>query len=195
MYNLFLDLETTGLPETISFHKYYDYKLTDKYDNSRIISICIYLYDDNENLIEKFYTLIKPVNFEIKNSEIHGLTTEKLLSEGKEWGEIIEQIQEMIKKSKLIIGHNVNFDKNVLCSELYRNNYQNLANIIFQKETYCTMINGKNITKIESKYDYKYPKLSELYKHFFKEDIQNHHNAEYDVMNCAKCYFKMFKGL
>jgi DNA polymerase III epsilon subunit-like protein len=63
MYNLFLDLETIGLPEKISFHKYYDYKLTNKYENSRIISICIYLYDNNENLVEKFYSLIKPDNF------------------------------------------------------------------------------------------------------------------------------------
>jgi DNA polymerase III epsilon subunit-like protein len=194
MYNLFLDLETNGLPEKISFHKYYDYKQTDKYDNSRIISICMYLYDNDENLIEKFYTLIKPNNFEIKNSEIHGLTNEKLLSEGKEWNEIIDKIEKMIKKSRLIIGHNINFDKNILCSELYRNNYQSTAFIFFQKETYCTMINGKNITKIESKYDYKYPKLSELYKHFFKEEIENHHNAEYDVINCAKCYFKIIKG-
>jgi DNA polymerase III epsilon subunit-like protein len=194
MYNLFLDLETTGLPETISFHKYYDYKLINKYENARIISICMYIYDNNENLIEKFYSLIKPDNFEVKNSEIHGLTQDILLKEGKEWKDIIEQIQNLIKISNLIIGHNINFDKNVLCSELYRNDFENLANILYQKETYCTMINGKNITKIQSKYDYKYPKLSELYKHFFHEEIKNHHNAEYDVINCAKCYFKIIKG-
>ena len=55
------------------------------------------------------------------------------------------------------------------------------------------MINGKNITKIKNKYDYKYPKLSELFTHLFKEEIQNSHNAEYDVINCARCYFKMIQ--
>lgn len=193
MYNLFLDLETTGLPQTISFHKYYDYKELEKYENARIVSICIYLYDDQGSIIKKFYSLIKPNNFEVKNSEIHGLTYEMLHNEGKEWFEIIEEIRNLILESKLIIGHNVNFDKNVLCSELYRNNYHSLANILIQKETYCTMINGKNITKIKNKYDYKYPKLSELFTHLFKEEIQNSHNAEYDVINCARCYFKMIQ--
>jgi DNA polymerase III epsilon subunit-like protein len=193
MYNLFLDLETTGLPQTISFHKYYDYKELEKYENARIVSICIYLYDDQGVIIKKFYSLIKPNNFEVKNSEIHGLTYEMLHNEGKEWFEIIEEIRNLILESKLIIGHNVNFDKNVLCSELYRNNYHSLANILIQKETYCTMINGKNITKIKNKYDYKYPKLSELFTHLFKEEIQNSHNAEYDVINCARCYFKMIQ--
>jgi DNA polymerase III epsilon subunit-like protein len=193
MYNLFLDLETTGLPQTISFHKYYDYKELEKYENARIVSICIYLYDDQGVIIKKFYSLIKPNNFEVKNSEIHGLTYEMLHNEGKEWFEIIEEIRNLILESKLIIGHNVNFDKNVLCSELYRNNYHSLANILIQKETYCTMINGKNVTKIKNKYDYKYPKLSELFTHLFKEEIQNSHNAEYDVINCARCYFKMIQ--
>ena len=193
MYNLFLDLETSGLPQTISFHKYYDYKELEKYENARIVSICIYLYDDQGSIIKKFYSLIKPNNFEVKNSEIHGLTYEMLHNEGKEWFEIIEEIRNLILESKLIIGHNVNFDKNVLCSELYRNNYHSLANILIQKETYCTMINGKNITKIKNKYDYKYPKLSELFTHLFKEEIQNSHNAEYDVINCARCYFKMIQ--
>lgn len=192
MYNLFLDLETTGLPETVSFNKYYDYKEISKYENCRIISICIYLYD-KDKLIDKFYSLIKPDNFEVKKTEIHGLTKEILQNEGKSWFEIIEKIRSLITQSNLIIGHNINFDKSVLSSELYRNNYHSIANILFQKETYCTMINGKNITKIKSKYDYKYPKLSELFKHLFNEEIQNSHNAEYDVINCARCYFKMIQ--
>ena len=54
MYNLFLDLETSGLPQTISFHKYYDYKELEKYENARIVSICIYLYDDQGSIIKNF---------------------------------------------------------------------------------------------------------------------------------------------
>jgi DNA polymerase III epsilon subunit-like protein len=179
------------LPETISFHKYFNYKQIEKYENSRIISICIYLYNDTGEEIEKFYSLIKPDNFEINNTNIHGLSKEILINDGKGWFEIIEKVRNLILQSKLIIGHNINFDINVLCSELYRNNYHSIAEILSKKETYCTMINGKNITKIPSKYDYKYPKLGELFKHLFKEEIQNSHNAEYDVINCAKCYFKM----
>ena len=49
-----------------------------------------------------------------------------------------------------------------------------------------------DITKINNGFtDYKYPKLSELYNHLFKEQMQGAHNAEDDVINCAKCYFKM----
>ena len=41
-------------------------------------------------------------------------------------------------------------------------------------------INGKNI--------FKYPKLIELYKFYFKDEPNNLHNSMYDVIFTLKCY-------
>ena len=192
MYNLFLDLETNGLPEFPSFGKFYDYKDLNRYNNSRILSICIYLIDENEKVIDKMYHILKANDFEVKNEQIHGITQQLVLKEGVEWITLIDRIESLFKKSKLLIGHNIDFDRYVLSSELYRKGYKSLAELIFNQPTFCTMKNGKSVTKINNGFaDYKYPKLSELYTYLFKEQIQGAHNAEYDVINCAKCYYKM----
>lgn len=192
MYNLFLDLETNGLPEFPSFGKFYDYKELNRYGNSRILSICIYLIDDSEKVIDKLYHILKTTDFELRNEHIHGITKEQILKEGIEWSEIVTKIKYLFTKCKLLIGHNIDFDRYVLSSELFRLGYKELADLIFNQTTFCTMKNGKNITKINRGFsDYKYPKLSELYNYIFKEEIKGAHNAEYDVVNCAKCYFKM----
>ena len=49
-------------------------------------------------------------------------------------------------------------------------------------------IKFKNSNKLKS------PKLIELYKHFYNEEFDGAHNAEVDVIACAKCYFKMIKA-
>ncbi len=44
-----------------------------------------------------------------------------------------------IRDCDYIVGHNVNFDVNVLAAELFRNNHQALARILFYKKRFCTM--------------------------------------------------------
>ena len=57
------------------------------------------------------------------------------------------------------------------------------------------MNNGKKIANIwkEGRYgEYlKYPKLSELNKKLFEDDMICSHNSKYDVYYCARCYFKL----
>jgi len=58
------------------------------------------------------------------------------------------------------------------------------------------MIKGKTITNIETttqsgKKYIKYPKLIELYKHYFNEELTGLHNALIDVFACFRCYYKM----
>lgn len=186
MHLLFLDLETTGLPQTPSFGKWYHYTELDKYSTSTVLSICMYLYIDNK-LVNKFYTYIKHDNkLEINNTHIHGITESDIQNKGVEWDKISSILETLIDNTDFIIGHNVLFDTNVLSSELYRNGYENLAEKISKKEIYCTKVNGKIYCKLN-----KYPKLSELYKILFNKEMEGAHNAEMDVINCAECYFRM----
>jgi DNA polymerase III epsilon subunit-like protein len=187
-----LDIETTGLPEMKGFNKYYHYSDLKKYNSSRIVSICLYQYE-NSNLKNKFYYLLKPTDFEVKGEEWHQISHEQALKEGKEWRDLKDKLFLLLNSTTKLIGHNISFDKNVLLSEMYRQGFVEIVNLLEKIDVYCTMINGKNITKIlvDGFCNYKYPRLNELYQYLFQEEMQNHHNAEQDVINTAKCYFKM----
>jgi DNA polymerase III epsilon subunit-like protein len=185
---LFLDLETNGLPQTPSFGKWYPYTDIEKYSSSRVLSICMYLYKKGV-CINKFYTLINE-EVEVNETEIHGITQEEIKTKGMNWNEVSNIIDAIIDNSEFVIGHNILFDKNVLCSELYRNGYQKIAAKLNNKSLYCTMINGKILLKLE-----KYPKLKELYSSLFKKEMKGSHNAKMDVKACIACYFQMMKGV
>jgi len=89
--------------------------------------------------------------------------------------------------SKLVC-HNVHFDKRVVASELIRANMK-----VADVETYCTMKGTINYCKItpQVRGEYKWPSLEQLYRKCFNEDLENAHNAYYDVIHCAKCYFAL----
>lgn len=194
MYYLFFDLETTGLPKNYKFGSFPDYRDLSNYDESRVLSMAFHLYDDKQHLLIKMYNIIYP-DFEVKNSEIHGITKEIAEKEGIKWEDVIDLLTLLVYKCDFLIGHNVNFDISVLSAELYRRGYVNLARVVIEKQKVCTMLLGKNITKIKKEgfKDYKFPKLSELYFHLFQEEMKDAHNAEQDVINTVKCFYKMNK--
>ena len=56
------------------------------------------------------------------------------------------------------------------------------------------MLATTNYCAIKSKYGYsefKYPRLSELYNKLFEADMEKAHDSKYDVINLAKCFFKI----
>lgn len=190
-----LDTETTGLPKMVGFNKFKNPNSIENYDSSRVIQIAIGCYDTKEKKKEKEFhdILINPDNkFEIKNSHFHGITQESASKKGILFSDCITILKNILDKTDLIVGHNILFDVNVLASELYRINEHKLAVTLLQKKTYCTCQNGKTVTKIKNKYQkYKLPTLEELYTYLYKEPMINYHNAKYDVIHTAKCYFKM----
>jgi DNA polymerase-3 subunit alpha len=193
-YVLVLDLETNGLPEMAGFNKYYSYNDIEKYKSSRIVQCCMALYDNNGNEIEIMDKIIKPNGYDIKNFDIHGITYEKAIKEGIELNSIISNIKEYLLKSYVIVGHNINFDVNILSSELYRAKEYNTAFNLVTKQRYCTMFKSRNIVKVlNANGKVKLPKLSELYLSLFHKESENTHDARYDVRNCAKCYFELIK--
>ena len=60
----------------------------------------------------------------------------------------------------------------------------------------CTVKMGTPICKLKCRNPkfFKPPRLIELYRHFFGEEATfKQHDAEEDVIACAKCYFKMIE--
>lgn len=92
------------------------------------------------------------------------------------------------------IGHNVQFDLNILHAHLIRNPHttepHKIMNAI-KARSYCTMHNSTNICKIPSSRGHKWPKLSEAYKFFTGKDIEGAHDALVDVRACKEVFFAL----
>ena len=71
---LVIDTETTGLPNRPSFNKYYNPMICKHYDSSRIIEIGYIIYNEQGQKIKENSFLIKPDNFIIENTHIHGIS-------------------------------------------------------------------------------------------------------------------------
>ena len=197
---LFFDTETTNLIEKKGpgFNNLVEYTNLESYNKCRMVSICWKICDRNENVITSKYYIIKPKDFIIDNNseaaKINGITSE-IASQGTDIEDIINSLSIDIENVNLIVAHNILFDVSVLSSELFRYDKTDLLNKFRSIPTYCTCMNGNDITKIRPKgwRKYKVPKLCELYKHLFNEDFENAHNAECDVNACMRCYFQMIK--
>lgn len=186
---LVIDTETTGLPERPSVGSYYSYEDLNKYKDARMIQVCWAIYDgDKLETLEDH--IIKPVGFEINNSEIHGITHKKALITGHNLNTVLAQLSQDIAKVKYIVGHNISFDMHILCSELYRSKFYDVIDLLKKKELICTMEKS-----IPLKVDgiLKPSKLIKVYKFLFNKEFENQHNAKYDVLATADIFRELIK--
>jgi DNA polymerase III epsilon subunit-like protein len=195
---LFLDTETTGLPDThnLRWGVYPYYKKLDKYSNARIVQFSMLITDNKFKFIDVKDYIIKREGFDITNKEFHGITNEISDELGVSFDTVaVEIFYENLKNVSHIIAHNVAFDIGVIKSELYRRNHQYIIDEIDKKTLLCTMKHMKPILKIINQYgNYKNPSLNEIYKFNFNKDVENAHNSLYDVYNLHKVVEHMYKN-
>jgi len=193
MNELFIDIETSGLP-------YYEngelahYKNLNKYENCRMLEICMILFC-NKKLDTLYHKIIK-VDFTIDNSNIHGITNDISSTKGVLINDIFNDILKFLDKCDIVIAHNITFDLSCIFSELYRiDNTLDILKIIKSKLFICTMMSSINLCKIQSTFttEYKYPKLDELYRFFFNSERKNTHTAKSDTVDLVKCYNELCK--
>ena len=195
---LFLDTETTGLPDThnLRWGEYPYYRKLEKYSNARIVQFSMLITDNKYNFVDVKDYIIKREDFDITNEKFHGITNEISDNLGVSFDVVaIEIFYENLKKVSHIIAHNVAFDVGVIKSELYRRNLQYIIDEIDKKTLLCTMKHMKPILKIINQYgNYKNPSLNEIYKFNFNKDVENAHNSLYDVLNLHKVVEHMYKN-
>ena len=187
MYLTF-DSETTGLP------KNFKAPISDSENWPRLVQLAWQINDKEGKLINNKSFLIKPDNFTIPyNSEkIHGISTQIALEKGIGLIIALKDFEEDLKKCKYIIGHNINFDKNILGAEFYRKNIESdLLNKIsidtgHISKQYCNLKGGLGG-------GLKMPKLIELYEILFGKKFSDAHDASYDVNATAKSFFYLLK--
>ena len=195
---LFLDTETTGLPDThnLRWGVYPYYKNLDKYSNARIVQFSMLITDKQFKFEDVKDYIIKREGFDITNEEFHGITNDISDNTGVSFDTVaVELFYEQLKKVSHIIAHNVAFDVGVIKSELYRRNLHYIIDELDKKTLLCTMKHMKPILKIINQYgNYKNPSLNEIYKFNFNKDVENAHNSLYDVSNLHKVVRHMYKN-
>ena len=207
---LVFDTETTGLPETKGFDNFYPPAHTKYYENSRLIELAYAIVDDNFSVVKKVSNLIAPNYFIINNSHIHGITNE-MAEKGVSIEEALYKFEKDILKYSVntLIAHNANFDLHIILSEAYRIKMDNsrqyepdsLISLLTLKDNIkieCTMKMSHSLivsTIPENIHPFinfvKSPKLVELHKFLFNEEVKQEHRAMSDVEICLKCYYRL----
>ena len=186
---LIFDTETTGLPRD------YNAALTDLDNWPRMVQIAWQLHDKTGKLLNNDSIIIKPENYTIPFNaiQIHGITNERALTEGKQLKLVLEQFILMIDKCTYLCGHNIGFDINIIGAELLRCGLPNVFNeklIIDTKNdattNFCALPGGRGGK-------YKWPTLTELYSKLFNAPFDEAHNAAFDVQATSRVFFEIIK--
>jgi DNA polymerase-3 subunit alpha len=188
MYLIF-DTETTGLPDN------FNAPITDLDNWPRVIQLAWQLHDEYGKLIEQKDFIIKPDGFNIPYSseQIHGISTELALKEGKDLKEVLEIFNKSLEKAEFVVGHNINFDLNVTGAEYLRVGMETSLlekkklNTATEKTAQLCQLPGGRGGK------YKIPKLGELYRYLFGEDFVEAHNATADVEATARIFLELIR--
>lgn len=183
---LFFDTETTGIP------KDYNAPISDSDNWPRLVQLSWILTKDDNVIISHKNYIIKPNGFNIplEASNLHGITTFKAINEGVDLKVAISSFLDDLSKATIIVGHNIEFDINIVGAELYR---LNIKNPLPTMKFICTMKESTDYCAIPGKYNYKWPKLDQLYKKLFNKSFNNQHNAASDISATMKCFFELKK--
>jgi DNA polymerase-3 subunit alpha len=186
---LIYDTETTGLP------KNFNAPLTDADNWPRCVQIAWQLHDAEGKLLDAQSHIIQPDGFEIPyNAEkVHGISTERAQREGKPLMAVLQAFEEILKRSEIVVGHNIEFDINIMGAEMLR------MGISEQKLIEKELIDTKNVSTDFCAIPggrggkFKWPTLTELHKKLFGQAFADAHDAAYDVDATAKCFFGLIK--
>ena len=186
MYLIF-DTETTGLPQN------YSAPLTD-FDNwPRCVQLAWQIHDETGKLISSGDHIVKPDGFTIPfNSEkVHGISTERANREGIPLEEVMDAFSEDLEKCTFVIGHNLEFDLNIMGSEYLRMGRINPLSEKIHIDTkdksteFCAIPGGRG--------RYKWPTLAELHEKLFQVGFEEAHNAAADVDATARAFLELVR--
>lgn len=181
---LIFDTETTGLP------KNYKAPVSDSDNWPRMVQLAWQLHDVDGKLITAKNFIVKPNGFDIPIgvSNMHGITTERALKDGHDLDLVLKEFLSDFQQSNYIVGHNVEFDVNIVGAEFFRLSIENnLANLkvldtMHASIDYCALAGGRGG-------GFKYPSLTDLHTKLFGKGFGDAHDAAYDVDATGRCFF------
>ncbi len=149
------------------------------------------LKDGKYTEIERKDILIKPpISIPYGASQVHHIYDIDVQSAPK-MDEVIDEIMEFINSADAIIGHNIEYDEDMLKLELRR---LEKVHMYAPSQVICTMKTTVDYCAIQWNWlRFKYPKLGELHKKLFWEYFSWAHDAMVDVEATQKCFLKLEK--
>lgn len=186
---IFFDLEATGLPIN------YDYS------HLNIIEIAWVITDNKFNIINKFNYFING-DFIITDfiQNLTGISKQLTINKGYSLNNILNLFFHDLKNCDILIAHNINYDYNLLKSEIKKlinlndniitNYHLNLLNNTFQL---CSLYIFKNEFNLNKLIITNY-KLNSIYHYLIRNDTIQTHRALDDVIMIIDC-FKTFNNL
>lgn len=182
---LFFDTETTGKAH---------FNLSPLSDvQPRIVQLAAILIDDTESEVMSMNVIIRPDGWTIPDeaASIHGITTDFAERVGVPLKTALNMFGRMKRAAVGYVAHNIDFDQFVVLSNSEREFGQPFS--IPTVDCFCTMKAMTEICQIPGNYGFKWPKLTEAYKHAFNSDFDGAHDALADVRACAKLFFWLKK--
>ncbi len=185
---LIFDTETTGLP------KNWNAPVTDLDNWPRLVQLAWQLHDEEGQLIEDKNYVVTPDGFTIpyNSIKIHHITMDIASEKGIPLSEVLKEFDTALAKTKFVVGHNVEFDLNIMGAEYLRSD---LANPMLDYEAidtkdesiaYCALPGGRGG-------QFKWPKLEELHEKLFGAKFAEAHNAAYDVEATTRCFLELVR--
>lgn len=176
-YLLFIDTETSGLPEDwgLPYSSAWPYTL----------QMAWVIYSKNGSRIkeENHYFRVPADVISPDAMEIHGISPEFLIQHGEEPEEIMKRFTgDLLRYDPVVIGHFAELDIKMAGAEFHRSN---LENILSRYPTYCTMQASKHLS------NKKFLRLGDLYEELFQKSLPGQHNALADANATAVCFFEM----
>ncbi|MDD2487502.1 MAG: 3'-5' exonuclease [Candidatus Gracilibacteria bacterium] len=141
--------------------------------------------------IERVNYLIRPrISIPFSTSQIHGIY-DKDVVDAPYIESVIDDILRYLNTSDAVVGHNVEFDEEIIRGELARlgrrGDYQ-------PNKAICTMRSTTDYCKLQGRgFSFKPPKLNELHKHLFGEHFEGAHDAMIDVEATARSFGELVK--
>jgi DNA polymerase-3 subunit alpha len=198
-----LDLETTGLPMMKGFNEFHAPNHQVYYDAARVIQIAWQIIDvaasgDSKLVSQENHYILPAGLFYIhpKAALIHGITLSTVKSRGNDLSTVLRFLQRDLHGVTTFVGHNVDFDFNVLVSELLRIDTQHaLVTPLYSLRRVCTMQSSTAHCKLfRPGGGYKWPKLAELFVSLFPgRKFLNAHDALGDVIVTSLCYVELVR--
>lgn len=135
--------------------------------------------------------LIKPpIPIPYAASQIHHIYDIDV-GEKSGFAENLDVLMNFISQADIIVGHNIQYDEDLLKLELRRQEKLHLYN---PSEVVCTMKSSVDFCAILWNGErFKYPKLWELHRKLFGEYFSGAHDAMVDVEATLRCFLELEK--
>lgn len=178
---LCLDTETSGLFS-------YD-KPADAEGQPRMAQIAMLYLNENFEVWGIENMLIKPDGWTMNDeaAKIHGLTQEILMERGYPVADALRAFNGALDDGRIIVGYNVSYDLKVLRGELRRAGLPDRFETTQSVDCMRKLTPVCKIAKANGK-GYKWPKLTEAYKHVTGKELVGAHGALEDAHACREVF-------